>query len=194
MCWSAEVSLNTFIFSLFGTMFALANGTISVNSALFIMSFASMQLVEYFAWSDLKNTEAASKFGLALILLQPLLAINAFYTGPYKTQILVGYVIATVLMVTTRTFQFRMHPAQNGHLMWDFLHWTGWFYTIWFAVFFLGLYYAGTLPFVGAVLLLLFSVVSYFRDDTWGSMWCWFANATALYMIGEVFYKNLCLH
>lgn len=192
MCWSAEVSLNTFIFSIFGTVFALANGTITVPEALFIVSFASMQLVEYFAWSNLKDTITASKFGLALILLQPLLSINAWYTGPYKAWVLAGYVVAVVLMLTTRTFQFSMHPAQNGHLSWDFLHGSAWFYTVWFALFFLGLYYAGALSFGSGALILLLSVASYLRDDTWGSMWCWFANGAAVYMIGQVFYKNLC--
>ena len=193
MCWSAEVSLNTFIFSLFGTVFALANGTITVPEALFVITFASMQLVEYFAWSNLKNTETASKFGLALVLLEPLVSINAWYTGPYKTQILVGYVVAVVLMLATQSLPFTIHPASNGHLIWDW-----WervpklFGIVWTLVFFLGLYYAGPFKFGLAVSLLLVSVYNFYTFRTHSSMWCWFANSVALFLIGQVFYKNLC--
>ena len=73
MCWSAEVSLNTFLFSLFGISFAYYNGIINVFSFLYLLSFISMQLLEYFTWNhlnDIKINRLLSKIGLFLIFIQ----------------------------------------------------------------------------------------------------------------------------
>ena len=192
MCWSASVSLNTFIFSLFGTVFALVNKTITMSHALFILSFASMQLAEFLAWRNLGDTRFASRLALFLVLLQVPLSIHAFYKGPYKSQILAVYLGAVLLMFATHVFKFRMHPAPNGHLAWDWIM-PMWFLAIWHTLFFLGMSQAGTLMFTAALATLLVSVYTYGRDNTWGSTWCWAANVCTLYMIGQVFYKELCI-
>ena len=193
MCWSASVSLNTFIFSLFGTVFALFNGTITMSHALFILSFASMQLAEFLAWRNLGDTRFASKLALFLVLLQPLLSIHAFYKGPYKSQILAVYFGAVLLMFATHVFKFTMHRAPNGHLAWDWILMPMWFLAIWHVLLFLGMLHNGVLEFSVALAILLVSVYTYRRDNTWGSMWCWAVNGSALWLIGEVFYKELCI-
>jgi hypothetical protein len=65
MCWSAEVSLNTYIFSLFGFFFGLFNNY-DWKMLLFGLIFSSMQLVEYNLWTNLNNrkqNEFWSKIG-----------------------------------------------------------------------------------------------------------------------------------
>ena len=82
MCWNETVSLNTFIFSLFGISFAYFNNVI--NSYLFVhlLSFNSMQLLEYFTWKHLNNKKInrlLSMLGLFLIFIQPILFIISSY-------------------------------------------------------------------------------------------------------------------
>ena len=194
MCWSASVSLNTFIFSLFGTVFALVNKTITMKEALFFMSFVSIQFVEFLAWRNLGDTGFASRLGLFLVLLQAPLAVNAFYTGPYKTQILATYVGLVVLYLATSSPIFAMRPAPNGHLTWD---WSregpNWFWIPWLALFCLGLLYLSPAKRVFAFILLSVSIATFLNQGTFASMWCWFANVYTLYLIGEVFYKELCI-
>ncbi len=55
MCWNATVSLNTFLFSFFAVNFAYFNNVINIYEYLFINSFISMQLIEYFTWKNLNN-------------------------------------------------------------------------------------------------------------------------------------------
>jgi hypothetical protein len=56
MCWNAEVSLNTFIFSTFGAFFALINHY-DWKIVLFTYVFSSMQFVEYMLWNNLNNVK-----------------------------------------------------------------------------------------------------------------------------------------
>ena len=55
MCWNAKVSLNTFLFSLFGTLFAYFYNVIGKFETLYYVSVISMQLIEYFTWKNLNN-------------------------------------------------------------------------------------------------------------------------------------------
>ena len=73
MCWNAEVSLNTFLFSLFGTLLAYFNNIIGGVEMLYYFSFISMHLLEYFTWKNLKDkkvTKVLSQIGLFLIYIQ----------------------------------------------------------------------------------------------------------------------------
>ena len=195
MCWSASVSLNTFIFSLFGMGFALANGVIDVPRALFYLSFISIQLVEYFAWKNMSNTEIPSKVGLFLIFIQIPLMINTFYSdGPYVNLLYgVYFAIAAFAFLTTQ-IKYSMHKAPNGHLSWDWLNSFPKVYLILFILFYVGisLYHPNlfTLPFL--LVIIAFTWYTYYSSGTFGSMWCWFANIASLYWILQVFQKELC--
>lgn len=81
MCWNQEVSLNTFLFSAFGSLLAYFNGVIGLFHLLFFFSFISIQLVEYFTWKYLNNRKLntiLSKIALALILIQPPFSTSIF--------------------------------------------------------------------------------------------------------------------
>ena len=47
MCWNASISINTYIFSTFATIFAYANQIIDIYSLVFLQSLFIMQLLEY---------------------------------------------------------------------------------------------------------------------------------------------------
>ena len=78
MCWNQTISLNTFIFSLFGINFAYLNNITDIYYYIFFLSFCSIQLVEYFAWGNLNNKKTIrllSQIGLFLVSMQPILFI-----------------------------------------------------------------------------------------------------------------------
>ncbi len=194
MCWSASVSLNTFIFSLFGTCFALFNGVIDVPQALFFLSFISMQLVEYFAWKNLDDTRIPSIFGLLLIFLQIVLIIYNYYKGPYQNLLYVLWFAITATVLATTQIKFAMHKAPNGHLAWDWLDSIPKMYWLIFILFYLGIGidYKYNLVFLSFLAAVSFSWYTYSSSGTFGSMWCWIANAFALVWIFRVFRKELC--
>lgn len=194
MCWSASVSLNTFIFSLFGTLFALFNGVIDVPRALFFMSFMSMQLVEYFAWKNPNDTTIPSIIGLGFICLQIPLLINTYYTGPYKNILYGVWFLVFAIALATTQIKLTMHKAPNGHLAWDWLNSFPKIYLLIFVLFYIGVgvYNFDLFTFTVLCTILAFSWYNYSESGTFGSMWCWISNVLTFYLIFRVFRKELC--
>jgi hypothetical protein len=200
MCWNESVSLNTFIFGAFAVAFALFNKIISVWEAIGIMSFVSMQLIEYFTWRHLKNKDInslLSKLGLGLVFIQPLL-VNTYLLPQNLLYIFLGlYAMFIALTFTVfypiQDIDFAMHKAANGHLAWDWLKFPTFVLIIWLCFFTWPLLHSSyyfrfiiTLASAGVIYYL------YKSTETWGSMWCWIVNALSLYLITKVFSKELC--
>lgn len=185
------MSLNTFVFSLFGVCFALANGAITVQAALFLLSVASMQLVEYFAWTNMKNTSVPSKAGLLLLLIQIPLMINAYYTGPHKELLCGLYLVLATLCLTSTKLDFTMQKALNGHLAWNWLIPS---FTVLYLVFAIGtsFYFSSTVYTLLYMAMALLSLYFYLSEGTFGSMWCWISNISSLWFIFKVFRQELC--
>jgi len=198
MCWSATVSLNTFIFSLFGMLFGVANGVLSVESSLYILSFISMQLLEYFTWKNIDNAHAIrflSQVGTLIILSQVPLAIGQYKTLHNKPLWYLAFACLTLLMFATTKTEYSMHKAPNGHLAWNWLSsWPKWYMAVWvlfcLAAFFHMKDYSTFAFFLFTVALTYYT---YSESGTWGSMWCWVSNILAFWWVAQVFYKDLCL-
>lgn len=193
MCWSAEVSLNTFLFSLFGASFAYFNGVISGFSFLYLLSFISMQLLEYFTWKNINDKKAnrlLSKIGLFLIFIQIPLFIYSRENFKYKPSLLGIYLLFS-LSVFYFDIDFSMNKAPNGHLAWNWLNFPPIIYLI-YVSFFLGLclYQERYLSFILYFIIIGGIYYTYNRSNTWGSLWCWIANAISFKLIGEVFLKK----
>lgn len=195
MCWSASVSLNTFIFSLFGMLFALANGVISFEKALYILSFASMQLVEYFTWKNLNNKNAVrllSQIGTLVIVSQVVFLLNMNKKLQNKGLWYLGFACITLLMFSTTKIDYSMHKAPNGHLAWNWLSsWPKWYLLFWVLCILLQMKSYDN--FIFALITALVTFYTYSSSGTWGSMWCWIANVTAFWWVAKVFYKDFCL-
>jgi hypothetical protein len=188
------VSLNTFIFSLFGMLFALANDVVSFELALFYMSFISMQLVEYFAWRNLDDTRLLSQIGTLVVLSQIVFILNTNKKLPNKKLWLLIFAGVTLIMFATTTIDYSMHKAPNGHLAWNWLSsWPKWYLMFWI-MYFLGLFlYAKSYDtFLFSLITILVTYYTYSSSGTWGSMWCWIANVIAVWWVAKVFYKDLC--
>lgn len=200
MCWNETVSLNTFLFSLFGINFAYFNSVINGYEYLFYYSFISMQLLEYFAWKHLNNKKInrlLSQLGLFLIIIQPILFIlipdNLKFN--IKASLITLYIIFFVMFLlfygVSTNIDFSMVKASNGHLAWNWLKNAPYGNSIW-------------LSFLLVVLLLikkyfLFTMYSttflaiyytYYKSKTWGSLWCWIANMMAIFLIVRTFFKS----
>ena len=156
-----------------------------------------MQLLEYFAWKNIDNKRAIrflSQVGTLLILSQVVLAINKDETLQNKSLLYLGFACVTLLMFATAKIEYSMHRAPNGHLAWDWLSsCPKWYVAFWLlcclAVLVHMKDYIGTAIFMMIVLLTYYT---YSASGTWGSVWCWIANFGAFWLIGQVFYKDLC--
>lgn len=76
MCWSAAVSLGTYLFSAGAGIASYVFYGKAPN--LLYLNFVHMQLLEYFMWSDqgcAGANQAANRLGLTLIALQPLCSL-----------------------------------------------------------------------------------------------------------------------
>ena len=78
MCWNADVSFNTFIFSMFVLVLIMYNNRYTQYKipgfdwrlALYFFSFIIMQLIEYFMWTS--GLQIWTYVALIVIYLQPI--------------------------------------------------------------------------------------------------------------------------
>jgi len=194
MCWNQKISLNTFLFSFFGISFAYFNNVINIYGYLFYLSFVSMQLVEYFAWGNLndkKMNRFLSQIGLFLIVIQPVLFTLSHYIieKQIKTVLIASYFIFILFCVFYFPIDFSMNKAPNGHLAWNWLRFHPIIIFIWVAYCF-GLFLYENRYFEFSVYLIIFLAIfyTYYKTNTWGSLWCWISNLLAAILILQVFF------
>jgi len=199
MCWSAEVSLNTFLFSGFFCALAYINKVLDLPSMLFGYSFIGMQLVEYFLWKGYDNY-IVSVIGFILVLTQPVFSIFQILNQPHLIQgFLLAYMAYLALLFTYKPISkidFSSVVAPNGHFRWNWANYPLWL-ILPFIVFSGISYYINQqwLGLLGYTLIITVVLFTYFRDGTWGSMWCWAGNLIAFYWIYKIVKKNqlLCI-
>ena len=198
MCWNASVSLNTYIFGLFASSFAYYNGATDLLGFLLFQSFIIMQLIEYLIWSKTFSNRLLSQIALFAILCQPVLNILKIQKMPKLIPyLLVAYFIFIIIVYTIitplNTLEFSSVPSKNGHLAWKWFSWNIYIIVIWFA--FLSARWVIDemyLILVFVSIALIISIILYKETQTWGSMWCWLANAISIYFIVLIFYKDFC--
>lgn len=206
MCWSAGVSLNTFILVCFAAVLGALNHVNTLWQTAFLLTYGSMQLIEYFLWTHIGSPQmnrAFSMVGLFAIMLQPLVSImrlDACKSGAHRNGLLLVYAAfaAAVLYLCafTRRIDFRSTQAANGHLAW---HWLtsmtsvsgGLLLLIWMLLFFAPIVLCKHYLAAGfGLCILLISIFTYWKHETWGSMWCWAAAMASLYYIFQAFYVS----
>lgn len=198
MCWNASISINTYIFSTFATIFAYANQIIDIYSLVFLQSLFIMQLLEYFVWSKTFPNQLLSKVGLFIIILQPVFSILRMPSSNIYREYLLGiYALFVIVLYTILTpwnkIDFSTIPHKNGHLAWNWIP-SNEIAIIWVLFLLLPSYINGWYRgvFIGGVIFTItFSLYS--DTKTWGSLWCWFSNIIGLFLIIYVFEKDLCI-
>ena len=189
--------MTTFLFSTTAVMLAYHQDLINLSFLLFLMSFISMQLVEFFLHisrgSGLLNT-IFSAAGFATIAAQPLFAIQSIKDGDfaYKRELTAAYLAGIILLLAVLQPEFQTVAGKHGHLVWKWLRIPTIALVVWFAA--LSVRFIVNkewliLSFIG--LTAAYSYNSYINDGTWGSMWCWIANIVAFVYLGQIGYKAL---
>ncbi len=201
MCWNKDVSLNTFLFSIFALGLIVYNNKYtqykieSINNLpviIFILSFVFMQLIEHFIWKNINNpikNRFYSMLAIGLLFIQPI-AASLLITDNNKK-----YTFLKIYFVFALVYIIHMFPiwksintsvSKNGHLIWN---WNGSefrtvIHILWVLFFIYPLFISHNrkIAYV-AIGIYLLSAITYYRDKTIGSMWCWLANITLLYFI-----------
>jgi hypothetical protein len=199
MCWNSEVSLNTFIFSTFGALFALKNHY-DWKIVCFTYLFSSMQFVEYMLWNNLNNVkvnEFWSKVGFAIIMLEPYFAINIInetslrniFFGLYTLKI-----VTDIPDIINNTI-FKTTVGKNKHLSWNWMSSNRSFYIPW--LFFFSVPFYISKHYVSFLFILISFIITYYlynKAKTFGTMWCWIANFAWIVIIIESFGLTKCLY
>lgn len=203
MCWNASVSLNTYIFGLFATVFSYVNrnvnGITSTQSLIFYQSFIIMQLIEYFIWSKTFSNELLSRLAFLVIFFQPIFNITQINSRseliPYLLFAYIVFVsIVYTFIIPLNTVDFSTAPSKNGHLSWNWLNVNIYIIFIWHAFlssrWIIDKMYS---VFIFTTVFLIITLILYKDTNTWGSLWCWIVNLISFYLVLSVFYDELCI-
>jgi hypothetical protein len=199
MCWSARVSLNTYLVAAFGTVFALMNG-MPWNIVAWLHLFSLMQLVEYFLWTNLSHpfwNPFYSSLGLLILVLEPIASMFLMQPGTTRNAFLGAYILFLLLILAVY-YPWRIYTsvAKNGHLHW---FWQSprmplVFNIVWIGFFLIPLilskyYWLAAFGFITVIV----SILTYYKYGTWGTVWCWFANSIWLVIIVLVAFDKRCV-
>ena len=191
MCWSAKVSLNTFIYGFISAIIVYALNVIPLHVIIILMSFTSMQLLEYFAWTYMDNkkiNEILSYIGLLLIIIQIFL-INYLSPNKQNSNILLRalFIILVFFMIFQfKNITFKMTVAENGHLLWHWLDLPILWIIIGISLYLIPSYLTKTknyLPFYFMLITVIISLYYYYKYKTWGTLWCYFSNIAWIFLI-----------
>lgn len=199
MCWNQYVSLNTFVFSSFILILIIYNNKYSpykikeldnFYAYIFLMSFFTMQLLEFFLWRNLDNKELnrnLSILGAILLLSQPIASLMMIKNVSLRIKMLLTYCIPafSYFIYEIGRKDFKTNVSKNGHLKWDWINFDGykklllifWLFFLFFSLFinknYLGLAYT--------IALLVFTFYSYNYQGSFGSLWCWSINSLMIF-------------
>ena len=194
MCWSAEVSLNTFILAIISFCIVVSFNRFPMINAFIVLSISLMQLYEYFVWKNIHNKKIIhylSCFGPFVILLQVLLINYAFLRDNERNiAILLIIIIAIICMIYNyKNNKFDMEVGENKHLIW---YWADLPAILLILICFFYLYPLTTkqniIPFIYGLITLLISFYYYYKYKTWGTMWCYFTNLIWIVLIIKTLY------
>ena len=199
MCWNQYVSLNTFIFSAFVLLLIVYNNKYSpykieelnnIYAYFFLMSFITMQLIEFFLWRNLNDKELNKLFsilGALLIMLQPIASLMLLKDIKVRNIMLMFYVIPafSYIIYNINSKDFFTSVSKFGHLKWNWVEFKGnnqilfifWLFFLFFSIFY-NKYYLGL---AYTIFLLIITLYSYIKDGTFGSLWCWSINSLMLF-------------
>ncbi len=199
MCWNQYVSLNTFIFSTFILLLIVYNNKYSpykievldnVYAYFFLMSFITMQLIEFFLWRNLSNKDLNRLFsilGALLLMLQPVASLMLLNNIDLRNKMLALYSIPafSYFIYQISIKDFLTSVSKTGHLKWDWIDlkankqifFISWLFFLFFSLFYnkhyIGLAYT--------IALLIITLYSYKKDESFGSLWCWSINSLMIY-------------
>jgi len=205
MCWNQYVSINTFVFGIFGLLLIFFNNKYSnykidffknPYAYLFMLSFIFMQLFEFILWRNLDNkfiNKIVSILGSLLLSIQPIASLFLLNNIQLRNKLLLAYSVPAFTFIIYNILTTNIHTilSPSGHLAWKWASYKNitveifvkLFYLIFlFFSFIYNKYYSSLL-----ILLLYIIVIYYFgKDGSAGSVWCLSVNATVLYFLLQI--------
>lgn len=200
MCWNAEVSLNTFLFSTFVLLLIMYNNTYTQYKILdlnnkwvyvFFLSFIFMQLIEFFIWRNINipfYNHIFTIIACLLVLFQPIASIMLLTNSQMRNYFLLTYLVVALPFASYRFLTKKINSvvSNTGHLQWNMLLYNKKsecvYMLIWLFFFLFPLLYGGYLfGFLFGLLTLVIIIYNYYKDNTIGSMWCWIVNSLMIY-------------
>lgn len=190
MCWNEYVSLNTYVFSVGMLLLMIYNNNytpykVNINryGYFFILSFCSMQLIEYFLWRNLENKKLNyfySVIGQILVTIQPIASLLLLTDTLLKAQMIGLYSLFVGSVFFTHKQIFKT-SVQNGHLKWSWVPINHYIYLIW--VFFLMFSFIVNHHYLALLVALFLFVITYLNAEsgTGGSLWCWTINFSMIF-------------
>jgi hypothetical protein len=221
MCWNADISINTFLFSFFTLLFIYFTNTFTKYKILlfnnkliylFLFLVALMQLIEYFLWKNLYSSKLNKIFSFItflIIFLQQLTLILAIDNSAYKNNILYIYLISLLILIIYKSlinpFIFKTTVSPSGHLAWKWSNFNG--YESIILYYFLLFYFIPSLLikninllFFIAGITLFFAILLFKKEYSYGSIWCFYTNTIFLIFLIDILiikpfyeYNGLCL-
>jgi hypothetical protein len=206
MCWNKEVSLNTFLFSSFVFLLILYNNNYTVYKItefnrfwlrIFMSIVISMQLVEYFIWTNIDNifyNKLFTNIALLIIFCQPITTIMNIDNEKIKKILLISYL---GLMIPFGLINYNKNiystVSSNKHLNWNLINYENKFTKIiglvWIFFFLFPLFYQKhQFGFLFGILTLMIMSYNYMNDNTMESMWCWIVNSIMIYYAGYLLF------
>lgn len=205
MCWNQYVSINTFVFGIFGLLLIAFNNKYSnykidvFNNSyayLFMMSFIFMQLFEFILWRNLDNkliNKIVSTLGFLLLSIQPITSLLLLNNIPLRNKLLLTYSIPAFVFVIYNIFSTNIHTilSPSGHLAWKWTVYKNTMVELFIKLFYLFFLFFSLIynkHYKSILLILLYILFSiYFRKDgSAGSIWCLSVNATILYFLLQI--------
>jgi len=204
MCWNQYVSLNTYVFSIGMLLLMIYNNNytpykvnVNVYGYFFILSFCSMQLIEYFLWKNLENKKLNyfySALGQILVAIQPIVSLLLLTDTILKILMIVAYSAFVLGIFFTHKKVFKT-SNQNGHLKWTWVPIQNYMYFIW--IFFLMFSFVVNQHYLAVLVALILFAITFFNSETGtsGSLWCWTINFSmifyAMYLLLYMPFKEL---
>jgi hypothetical protein len=206
MCWNSAISLNTFIFSAATLAFIAYNNAYTKYKIpefvqnpwlyVFFLSTLSMQLVEYFIWTDNATivNQISSIVGSLLLIVQPVFLSLSISNASIGRLLAISYSVFAVLFVLAKypgnLSKFSTKKTEDG-LQWDWydnyeyqwLHYVSYWVVTLICAFYLPTYLAVAIFGIVAVAIARWWNTQRFL---WGSKYCWGFNALSFYYLYRI--------
>ena len=200
MCWNADVSLNTFLFSLGVLLLIYYNNKYTTYKTdefnengwlyVFFVLIIAMQLIEFFLWRNLNNKKYNVMFSIAemvTLFFQPIASLMLLTDKHLRYICILVYSVIAVPQVAYKVLYnsntLRTSISKSHHLSWDFNFVSSnyFMFATWLFFFFFSLFYNKW--FAAAlfgITLLLTNIYVFSLKGSFGSMWCWSTNAAII--------------
>lgn len=199
MCWNEDVSIKTFFITLIVLIIIMINNNFSYKKTTrfkeyigyFLLTIILMQLIEFFLWRNINNrlyNNIFSTLGVLLLVCQPIMSLNLIEDPKKRIYLMKIYSIPAIiyLIYNINTHNINTTISKKKHLKWNWQNTNIIFstLTVLYYLFFL------TIPFYinKNYITLLFGCVTfltslylYKKDGSFGSIWCYFANALTFF-------------